>query len=238
MRSLQLNFKYWFKFIKEENLKYISHLDLLRAFERAIRRSNIPILYTHGFNPRQKLSFALPIPVGINSISEYGELLLSRNIQAEDIKNKINECLPKGLLLEEVIKVNFDLPTLMSKISRADYSIFFKDEININYLNQYMSQSKISYLKKTKHKEKEIDLKEYIYKIELDNNNKSIINICLRSGSAGHLKPSEFLISFLKDSLNNYKITRTEMYIDEKNSVFTPFQYAYLGIRDYTPSNA
>ena len=214
--------------MREDNLKYISHLDILRTFERAIRRSNLPIEYTQGFNPRQKISFALPLAVGIVSHSEYGEIILKRNISPVEIKDKINQYFPKGMYIKEVVKVNFNIPNLMSKISRADYSVDFKSGIagiDSDKLSNFLNQPKISYVKKTKNKEREIDLKEFIYRAEINQSNRNEMNLTLKSGSSGHLKPADFLkaLGWLE---NGFKITRSEMYIDVRGKALTPFQYA------------
>lgn len=223
MRSMQIDFKYWFKFIKDESLKFISHLDLLRAFERAIRRSNMPVCYSQGYNPRQRLSFALPLAVGLKSIAEYGEIILSKNIQTEEIKMKINENLPRSLFIEDVVKVSFNFPTIMSKISHAEYKIIFENNFNKDKITTLLNQDIISYKKRTKNKEQEINLKDYIYKIKMNGNT---IEICLKSGSQGHIKPTEFIEACLGNNAENLNIIRTEIYIEEGNRLITPFQYA------------
>ena len=62
------------KFTRGEEVKYISHLDMLKVFERALRRANIPIAYNKGFNPRPQIVFGLPLSVGVTSESEYADL--------------------------------------------------------------------------------------------------------------------------------------------------------------------
>ena len=218
-----INFKYWFKFYRDENLKYISHLDLLRAFERAIRRSNIPIIYSQGFNPRQKISFALPLAVGISSISEYGEMLLSKKIEGEEIKNEVNKYLPLGLSIMEIVKVGHNLPTIMSKISHAEYNIVSENIIDKLKLEDFFGQKAIPYIKKTKNKESEINLKDYIQELKIDDNQ---IKVLLKSGSQGHIKPTEFLKSFYKENIDYFNISRVNIFIQESNKLITPFHYA------------
>lgn len=225
MRRMQINIKYWFKFIKGENLKFISHLDLLRAYERAIRRSNIPVIYSQGFNPRQKLSFALPLPLGVSSVSEYGEILLSRNILTDEIKEKLNESLPEGLAIKEVVRVNCELPTLMSIVTLSEYKLISINEIDKNKIENILASKIITYKKKTKNKEQEINLKDYIYDVKID---KNIVDVFLKSGSRGHIKPAEFIEAIFNQDITNFNIMRNEIYTELNNKIMSPFQYAAL----------
>ena len=72
-----------FRFSRGQELKYIAHLDMLRVFERAIKRAKIPVAYTQGFNPRQKLVFGLPMSIGLTSESEYADIELVEDMQPE-----------------------------------------------------------------------------------------------------------------------------------------------------------
>ena len=89
------------KFTKESYLKYISHLDLMRLFNRTFRRADIPIKYTEGFNPQPKFSIANPLALGIESISEYMDIELEEEMPVEDFIEKMNKELPKQIRILE-----------------------------------------------------------------------------------------------------------------------------------------
>jgi radical SAM-linked protein len=91
------------KFTKGEEVKFISHRDLMRTFQRAIRRAGLPILYSQGFNPHMKISWGNALKVGVVSAGEYAELHIDGWIRPRDALERLNQTLPKGL---EIIEAN------------------------------------------------------------------------------------------------------------------------------------
>ena len=71
--------------------KYISHLDLLRCFTRAIQRSGMPVVYSQGFNPHQKMTFSLPLPIGVTSQCETVDIQFEDNVSDKEIFEKLSE---------------------------------------------------------------------------------------------------------------------------------------------------
>lgn len=90
-------FKMILQFEKTESVKYISQLDMLRAFHRALRRADIPIAYSEGYNPQPKISFAFALSVGLVSHGEYLEATLKELTAPEEFIRRMNAVLPKGL---------------------------------------------------------------------------------------------------------------------------------------------
>lgn len=82
---------------KGEEVKFISHRDLMRSFQRAIRRADIPIAYSQGFNPHMKISWGNALKVGATSEREPAELQIDGWIRPEELKSRLNQQLPKGL---------------------------------------------------------------------------------------------------------------------------------------------
>jgi radical SAM-linked protein len=95
--------RYAFVFSKEKDMVYISHLDLIRLFHRAARRADLPVALTQGFNPRMKIKFDRALKLGVASVSERGEMVLTEERQAEDIQEDLQAALPEGIGLKEVI---------------------------------------------------------------------------------------------------------------------------------------
>lgn len=108
-------------YAKEGPARYISHLDLLRTFERAIRRAGLPVAFTGGFNPHPKISFAAPLGVGTAGEKEFADIELAGEVPVTVIKNKLSAALPEGLRLLEVRQVDKQSPSLMSMVERATY---------------------------------------------------------------------------------------------------------------------
>lgn len=101
----EVKYKVKIKYKKGEEVKFISHLDLMRAFQRAIRRAGIPIAYSQGFNPHMKISWGKALKVGETSESEEAELTLEKFAKPKEILEKINKQLPKGLEIIEAYLV-------------------------------------------------------------------------------------------------------------------------------------
>ncbi|MCL1787840.1 MAG: TIGR03936 family radical SAM-associated protein, partial [Defluviitaleaceae bacterium] len=84
-------------FAKTDTLRFIGHLDFLKVFQQTIRRSALPIAYSQGFNPHQILSFALPLPLGMESAHDYADITLTTEVPYDEIVNRLNKSVPQGL---------------------------------------------------------------------------------------------------------------------------------------------
>ena len=108
-----------FRFSKTGSLQYISHLDLQRTFGRVVLRAGIPVWYTKGFNPHPKLVFALPLPVGTESVTEYLDLRVDREMDPSEMMTRFNSC-----LTDEMKILDAYLPEHpFSEIAFAEYEI-------------------------------------------------------------------------------------------------------------------
>ncbi|MFC1978476.1 TIGR03936 family radical SAM-associated protein [Chloroflexota bacterium] len=116
------------KFCRDLELKYISHLDLMRLWERALRRANIPIAYSEGFNPRSRLAFGSPLAVGITSESELMDIFLGQRISPNHLTDNISKQLPSGITICEVQEVGLKVPSLQSQASSAKYTVTVETE--------------------------------------------------------------------------------------------------------------
>jgi radical SAM family uncharacterized protein/radical SAM-linked protein len=112
------------QYAKLDSLRFISHLDVVRAFDRALRKAGLPIAFSQGFAKHPKMAFGPPLPVGVSSVAEYLDLEFSAPV-AETFANVLGESLPDGLSVVEVKPHGGSKPpSLMGAISRADYRIW------------------------------------------------------------------------------------------------------------------
>lgn len=95
-------YKIGFKFAKKGLMKYISHLDLMRLFMRAMRRAGLPIKMSEGFSPHPKLSIKRALKLGLESESEEASIVLRGWISPEDFKEKLQKELPEGIEIKDV----------------------------------------------------------------------------------------------------------------------------------------
>ena len=116
------------KYSRGSELKYISHLDLMRLWERALKRAGIPVAYSEGFNPRPRLSFGSPLAVGITSESELLDIFLEQRISPHHLMTNASSQLPDGIAICEVQEVGLKVPSMQSQATMAEYNITVKTD--------------------------------------------------------------------------------------------------------------
>lgn len=188
MREVRLRFS------KTDRLKYISHLDINRAMARALKRAEIPLWYTEGFNPHPYMSFSLPLSLGVESLCESVDLRIVGDITNEDIKSRLNSVLPEGLKIVDV----YDNFRDNSEIVYSDYvyKFEFKDnEAAYEKIKAVLESDEILALKKGKQGRKrvmkETNIKSFIDKYSISiRGDVIILNIRLLAGPEKNLNPS------------------------------------------------
>ncbi|MBR4319590.1 MAG: TIGR03936 family radical SAM-associated protein [Oscillospiraceae bacterium] len=185
-------------FEKKGMSKYISHLDLNRCMMRAIRRSGLPAWYTEGFHPHLYLMFPLALSLGIESTCERMDLRLTEERSPEEIIQRLNAVLPKGLRVLEICE-----PVMQATdITDAEYQVIFSspDTDLAEIWNAFLHQPEILIQKKTKKGLKEIDIKSMIQVQNLENQAENLIlTLRLPAGNEGNLN-----ISVVTDAFKNY----------------------------------
>jgi radical SAM-linked protein len=214
------NFKYRVKFTKQGNIVFIGHLDLLKLFQRAIKRAGLPIAYSQGFNPHQLEVFAIPLSLGASSVAEYVDMDLTENMPCDEVKSKLANVMPIGIDIVSVRKVENGEKNCAAAIEAADYRLTLDDKFeNIDtVISDLLSQSEIIMTRIVKKKEKTVDIRPLIYSLSADNSGeKTVINTRLATGSQGNIKVDlllEYIYEKLGKELVMYKIRthRLEMY--------------------------
>lgn len=114
-------------FCRGEQVKYITHLDLMRLWERALRRAGIELAYSEGYSPRPRLSLAAPLPVGVTSSGELMDVYLSSRVRPQNFLGEVSKQLPEGLAVREVQEAGMALPSLQSEVRWAEYQVDLDD---------------------------------------------------------------------------------------------------------------
>ncbi|MFC2049685.1 TIGR03936 family radical SAM-associated protein [Chloroflexota bacterium] len=122
MQRLRLNFS------RGEELKFLSHLDLMRLWERALRRAGLPLAYSEGFSPHPQIALAAPLSVGVTSQAELMDVFLSRWVPPQSFTAQVHTQLPRGIDLLEVWPVGPKAPSLQSQIRFIEYKVEVKAE--------------------------------------------------------------------------------------------------------------
>ncbi len=204
-------YKVRIKFEKKDKMIYIGHLDLLKIFQRSIKRAKLPIKYSEGFNPHQEVVFALPLPLGFTTKADYVDIKLTTDMDTNEIKERLNNSTPNGLNIIDVKKIENEkncASILGYGIYHIEGIVYTEEEIN-----SFLDQEEIIITKKTKKgKLKEENIKDKIKEIKVENN---VLNIFIKIGSNGNLKPDllmEKLNEFLNKEETLLKYTRIEMF--------------------------
>jgi radical SAM-linked protein len=192
------------KYTREERVKYISHLDLMRTMQRAVRRADIPIAYSQGFNPHPIMSFASALPVGVTSDGEYIDMLLSDSMSLPVLKERLNHALPKGITVRDAMAVDRKAPSLMSLIERADYKVTLNGIDWKKALAAYRNAPEIWVEKRGKRGVTTVNLKESVYAIGVDQENQEVLHISMKIGKKGSLKPDSVVEALLELSDQNF----------------------------------
>ena len=191
------------KFKKVGSLQYISHLDLQRTFMRVIVRSCIPAWYTKGFNPHAKLVFSTPLSVGVQSVCEYLDIRIDRDMSCEDIRDRLNAELTDELCILDAYLPENDF----SQIAWASYEIeVFTRDADVSLAKKatdVLTTSPLVMTKRTKSGEKDVDIIPMIKSADVhyDNETGTIKLSCVLSASSTEYLNPEMLITALKQNI-------------------------------------
>ncbi len=126
---------------KDGPAQYVAHLDVMRTWERAIRRARLPLAYTQGFSPHPRIAFAAPLPVGTLGRREQMDVWLEDGVEPVDAWRRLDESLPAGLDIEQVEEVGERLPSLQSSVLSARYEVTFDStEIDAEALRERVGE--------------------------------------------------------------------------------------------------
>ncbi len=113
--------KIQYQFKRTKRLRFLSHLDQQRLFQRAFRRADIPVEYSQGFNPHPRMSFALAMSVGLTSDGEYGEVIVSEDIDVDKFISSMNRALPNGLEIISAMVCPAEVESLSASLRKSIY---------------------------------------------------------------------------------------------------------------------
>jgi radical SAM-linked protein len=111
------------RFSRGEELKYISHLDLMRLWQRALNRAGIDFAYSEGFNPHPRMSLAAPLALGVTSEAELMDVVLVKLISPHAFTGTVGRQLPRGIAIQQTYNIPLSLPSLQSQLRRAEYTV-------------------------------------------------------------------------------------------------------------------
>lgn len=192
--------KYLIKFSKNGMMKYISHLDMIRLFNRAFKRAGIELEHSQGFNPHPKLVFAQPLSLGYTSDCELAQIDTVEAFKEDMLAHMINDQMPNGISILSCKKQERETKSIAAGITEAAYTIKLPEKYHISneVIGDFISQDEIIAYKKQKRKKelKAVNIKPMIREIGISNDlvdNNIIMNIKVDCGSSSNLNPDVLL---------------------------------------------
>lgn len=224
------------KFTKTGAMKFVGHLDTMRYFQKAVRRAELPAAFSGGYSPHMIMSFAAPLGVGATSLGEYFDIELTETVPTKEIEKRLNAVMAEGVTVSSARKVeDGKASTAMALVAAADYLVAFRSGKEPvcpcwkEKLSDFLGQKELLVTKKTKRSEKTVDIRPYIYHMELQEDG---IFMQLASASSNYTKPElvmDTFLHFLGEEAQPfaYMIQRREVYAntgDEAAPHFVPLE--------------
>lgn len=227
------------KFQKYGVMKFVGHLDMMRYFQKAIRRAGIDISYSEGYSPHQIMSFAAPLGVGVTSDGEYFDIEVKSSKSSQESLEDLNRVMVEGISVLEYKKLPDTAKIAMSLVAAADYLLYAGEEqkglfssperLRQQIHDFYEGQPEILITKQTKKSRMELNLKPLIYEMKMVNlqeeypnlketpagNHGIFLRVC--TGSSDNIKPELVLEAFSRFCNQDYEpwdiqIHRLEVY--------------------------
>lgn len=225
------------KFRKYGIMKFIGHLDIMRYFQKAMRRAQIDICFSEGFSPHMIMSFAAPLGVGLTSDGEYLDIEVGSEYSSKNAVKRLNEVMAEGIEVLSFRKIpDGKASNAMSLVAAADYEVRFREGCVPNpgwetQFDDFCHQNQILILKKTKKSEQELDIRPLIYQIERRSDNTIFMQVA--TGSSANLKPElvmEAFAAYAGITFPEFSILvhRLEVYADQG----TPAAHKFISLED------
>lgn len=221
------------KFRKWGSMKFIGHLDMMRYFQKVMRRADVDIRYSEGFSPHQIMSFAAPLGVGITSDGEYFDIEVHSTKSSAEMIADMNKTMVDGVEITGYVALPDNAKTAMAIVAAADYVLSYKEGYEVPFgieewkahvAELFTNQKAFTIIKKTKKSEREVDLKPLVYAFDvIEEDGKPAFYINVSTGSVDNIKPELLLASMYEKLGLEYNesaiaIHRKDVYaIDEKS---------------------
>jgi radical SAM-linked protein len=204
------------RFAKGEPLKYISHLDLARTWERVFRRARLPVAHSQGFNPRPRFQIAAALPVGVTGGGELLDIWLLESLAPEKVLERLRPALPRGLEALEAAAVDLRAPSLQSQLRAASYRVVVCSSETVEAIDArvraLMALASIPRQRYHKGKWQTYDLRPLIQEVDVQpgEEGEQVLHMRLQASPQGAGRPDEVL-DVLGLTLAPHRLERTNL---------------------------
>ena len=238
------------KFRKWGAMKFIGHLDMMRYFQKAMRRAQIDIRYSEGFSPHQIMSFAAPLGVGITSDGEYLDIEVNASMSSEEAVAALNAVMVEGVEVVSYVRLPDTAKPAMSVVAAADYRISCKDspytvpQWQEIIAREFHDRKEFIIQKKSKKSERELDLKPLVYAFSAYGQEDGVcFFLSVSTGSTDNIKPELVLSSLcercgLSAPAGGMQIHRTEVYARDEAGRLIPLEAMGERLPEAVPDTA
>ncbi|MGI6587489.1 MAG: TIGR03936 family radical SAM-associated protein [Peptococcia bacterium] len=223
------------QYSKGEEARFLSHLDLMRAMERALRRAHLPLAFSEGYSPHPRVAYASALAVGVTSEGEYLDLELEEDLPAREVVERLNFILPPGLKVLGAVPVTKRKKSLMAIINMARYrvSIFpfrvLEQEDVEQMIAPVLSYSTYVVSRQGKKGVRQVDIRPGLFQLQGKLiKHKLILQMDVQTGSGGNVRPEE-VVEMVKATRpftgkEILQIHRLGLYIREKEKIWSPLE--------------
>lgn len=215
--------RYRVEFSKEGPARFLSHLDLVRTTERALRRADLPLAFSRGFHPHPLVQFAFPLPVGTAGEREYFDVELEKNISLKELFQRLRPAFPEGIRIKGVEPVPEGALSLEAEIKRAGY----RAEVELagalpagelqEAIRRFLDLEVLEVQKSKKGRVKTENIRPGIYALRgTAEEGKLVLEMELRAGGEGFVRPEEVVSLFFEKAeipvhRDTLELTRTAL---------------------------
>ncbi len=209
--------RYRIHFAKSEAIRFISHLDLYRTWERTLRRAGVPLVYSQGFNPRPKMNHSPALPLGYTSECEAVDIWLEEEQTPEGILDNVKRVTPEGIQIQSVLHVDHRAPNLQSQTIAIEYEAILEPPPLLDDLQRSIQTLLNAKKLPRQRRGKNYDLRPLIESLAISHLDKGIASLSMilsaREGATG--RPEEVIASLGLDP-THVRIHRTRLILDSE----------------------
>lgn len=224
-----------FAITKDEPIRYLSHLDYMRMMERAMRRSELPVAYTEGFNPHMKIAYATALAVGVTSEDEYMDVEFCEPLSPQTAVEALAVKLPCGVRVLAGRTVNKGASSLMAAVSGSLYTVtascLAEAAAVETSISTFLNAAQVLFVKASPKKKREIDARALVRSLTAVVNDGTVqFDMDIRITPTGSIKPGDVLTLLAHDfalpvDLDSLWIHRKALYIETAGRRVSPIEF-------------
>lgn len=215
-------------FAVQGGMKFLSHLDILKVMERTLRRAEIPVAFSQGFNPHPKIAFGPARPVALASTCEYFDVELTRPLDPEEFREKVQEYCPPGLIIKAAREIDSQSKALMAVLNCAWYRVSLvgpmpEAQTPDGLIEKLFAQKEIVVERHSPKGHKRYDIRPGIWQLFAAPTEVGLtVEMEVMIGSVGNVRPEEVIqaLGFAKDQM--VEITRTGLFTRKNDGETIP----------------